>query len=216
MKRHVTVTLVFVLIGAAAALYLGCASPQNTANNNSVAMASPEPTPDKAAIQAELLRIENDWPRIWKERDDAAIRKIEADDVVLVYPDGSPGNKDQDLKDIESGALTADSWEIADVVVNVLDNDAAVVSLRMTVKGGKYKLPDGKSQDISGQYRSIDTFVRRNGQWQLAASASVPVRSPGPAAMPSATVKPSPSPRATPAAKSSPKSATSPAKAATP
>ena len=206
MKRHVSVTLVFIAVGGLITLYLGCATPTNTnTNTNTVALASPEPTPDKAAIEAELTRIENDWPRILKERDAATVRRVEADDILLVYPDGSAGNKEQDLKDIESGALTADSWEVTDITVTIIDNDAAVVRLRTIVKNGKYKSPDGKSQDISGQFRSIDTFARRNGQWQLIGSATVKIMSPTPEPKPSPTAKPSPAANASPTAKATPR-----------
>ena len=217
MKRHVTFTVVFVVFGALSALHFGCTSQPTTTNTNSVALASPEPTPDKAAIEADLTKIEMDWPRIIKEKDGAAVKKIEADDIVLVYPDGQIGNKDRDIKDIESGALSFDSWDLSDIVVKVLDNDAAVVTLHTTVKGGKYKPADSKAQDISGQYRSVDTFVRRNGQWQMTASATVPILNPAPAASPSPgakaspTMKPSPALKGTPAVKPSPKTAASPA-----
>jgi ketosteroid isomerase-like protein len=130
------------------------------------------------AIESELLRIENDWPRVIREKDVEAIRRVEAEDGIFVYPDGNLGNREQDIKDIESGALSAESWEVTDLKVNVLDADAAVVSGRAIVKGGKYKRPDGKTMDISGQYRFIDTFARRNGQWKLVAGASVPVQEP--------------------------------------
>lgn len=151
-----------------------------------------------------------DWPRVIKEKDAAAVRKVEADDVVLVYPDGSIGNKDRDIKDIEGGALSFDSWDLSEIVVKVLDNDAAVVTLHATVKGGKYKPADGKSQDISGQYRSIDTFVRRNGQWQMTASATVPILNPAPAASASPTAKATPEMKGTPEKKPSPAMKTSP------
>jgi hypothetical protein len=173
-----------------------------------VALASPEPTPDKAAIEAELTRIENDWPRILKERDAATLRRVQADDVLLVYPDGSAGSKEQDLKDIEAGSLTADSWELKDITVNVIDNDAAVVRLRTIVKNGRYKAADGKVQDVSGQFYSLDTFARRNGQWQLVGSATVPMKTPIPEPKPSPTVKPSPAANASPAAKAAPKKPT--------
>lgn len=200
----------------------GCASPQN--NNNTAPtnanMAVPEATPDKAAIEAELTKIENDWPRIIKERDGAAVRRVEADDVFLVYPDGQTGGREQDIKDIESGSLSADSWEITDLKVNVLDKDVAVVSLRNTVKNGKYKMADGKSNDISGQYRSVDTFVRRNGQWQLVASATVKIQAPAASASPTPKVSPSPSAspamKPTPAAKGTPAAKPSPAAKASP
>jgi len=211
MKRHVTVTAVFVALGALITLYFGCTSQPTTTNTNSVALASPEPTPDKAAIEAELTKIEMDWPRIIKEKDAAAVRKIEADDVVLVYPDGQIGDRNRDIKDIESGALSFDSWELSDIVVKVLDNDAAVVTLHTTVKGGKYKPADLKAQDISGQYRSVDTFIRRNGQWQMIASATVPILNPAPAVSASPAMKASPTMKSTPALKGTPAVKPSPA-----
>ena len=211
MKRHVTVTAVFVALGALMTLYFGCTSQPTTTNTNSVALASPEPTPDKAAIEAELTKIEMDWPRIIKEKDAAAVRKIEADDVVLVYPDGQIGDRNRDIKDIESGALSFDSWELSDIVVKVLDNDAAVVTLHATVKGGKYKPADSKAQNISGQYRSVDTFVRRNGQWQMIASATVPILNPAPAVSASPAMKASPTMKSTPALKGTPAVKPSPA-----
>src|SRR6266478_6401042 len=175
MKKYLSAAVVTLAIALPAFFQFGCASPQNT-NTNTVSMATPQPTPDKAAIEAELTKIENDWPRIIKERDAAAVRRIEADDAVFVYPDGSLGDKAQDVKDMEAGSLSADSWEVLDLKVNVLDNDSALVSGRNVVKGGKYKMPVGKIQDISGEYRYVDTFVRRNGQWQVVAGAATPVQ----------------------------------------
>lgn len=221
MRRYLSV--VILSLATVTLSQFGCASPQsnnNTAPTNAN-MAVPEATPDKAAIEAELTKIENDWPRIIKERDGAAVRRIEADDVFLVYPDGQTGGREQDIKDIEAGSLSADSWEITDLKVNVLDKDVAVVSLRNTVKNGKYKMADGKSTDISGQYRSVDTFVRRNGQWQMIASATVKIQAPAASASPtpkaspspgaSLAMKPTPAAKGTPAAKSSPAAKASPA-----
>jgi hypothetical protein len=146
-----------------------------------------------------LKRIENDFPRVLKEKDTDAVDRVEADDIVVVYPDGTVGNKAQDLSDIKSGNLSADSWEVTDMKVSVLDKDAAVVSGRSIIKGGKSKTPDGKTIDISGEIRWIDTFARRNGEWKLIASISTPVLRP--AAFP--MVKASPAGAASPAAKPS-------------
>ncbi|MDX6384927.1 MAG: hypothetical protein QOK48_2500 [Blastocatellia bacterium] len=220
-----------VLVAASALLAFsqwGCATPPAT-NTNTVSVATPEPTPDKAAIEAELTRIESDWPRMIKEHDGAAVRRIEADDIIIIYPDGNTGTKEQDAKDIESGALTADAWEISEIKVNVLDKDSAVVTLRNTVKNGKAKVASG-SVDMSGQYISLDTFARRNGQWQIVATVSVkaplaavsptPKSSPTPTASPAIKATPLPratpkaTPRATPSAKTAPaaKPATTPVK----
>jgi hypothetical protein len=206
MKKYFSAVVLLVITALLAFSQFGCASPQNT-NTNPVSVATPEPTPDKAAIEAELSKIENDWPRIIKEHDGAAVRRVEADDIIIVYPDGTIGTKESDAKDIEAGTVTADSWEISDVKVNVLDKDSAVVNVRNTVKNGKVKGPDGKSVDISGQYLSTDTFARRNGQWQLVAAASVQIKSPTASASPTPKASPgsSPASKATPSPRATPK-----------
>lgn len=160
---------------------------------------------DTAAIEAELLRIENDWPRVIKEKDVAAVGRVEADDVVIVYPDGNVGSKQQDLNDIANGALTADDINISELKVRVLDSDAAIVHGQTEIRNGKYKMPDGKLLDITGKYRFIDTFARRNGEWKLVAGISTKIT-----AAPATTASPGASPAASPAVRASP-AATRPA-----
>src|SRR5713101_2246214 len=101
MKKYLSVAMLSATALMMVAQF-GCASPRNT-NTNTVSVAIPEPTPDKAAIETELTKMENDWPRIIKEHDAASIRRIEADDAVFVYADGTLGDKAQDVKDIEAG-----------------------------------------------------------------------------------------------------------------
>ena len=163
---------------------------------------------DTAAIEAELLRIENDWPRVVREKDVTAVGRIEADDAVFIYPDGSMGNKEQDLKDMASGNMTADSIEMKDLQVKVLDKDAAVVVGHNVIKNGRYKLPDGKVIDITGEYRFVDTFARRNGEWKLVAGASTKIAAPAASASPAAKASPAASPAASPVVKASPASIT--------
>lgn len=189
MKRIVFIAVSCLAVAVAALIQVNCqpAAPTNrpvagTASNTN----SEKPPIDVKAIEAELIRIEMDFPRVVREKDVEAIRRVEADDAILIYPDGNLGSKEQDLKDIGSGALSAESWENTDLVVKVLDADAAIASGRAIVTGGKARTPDGKTIDISGQYRFVDTFARRDGQWKLVASAAVPVREP-----PSATPSPS-------------------------
>jgi|ERR1041385_3418987 hypothetical protein len=185
MRSSSSVTILFVLVSTA--LAVSACSNQSKSTGNANTGVSAEPTPDKPAIEAQLKALEYDWPRILKERDGATVRKLEADDIMILSPDGSDGTKDGDIQDIESGQMAGDPQEISDVTVNVLDNDAAVVRSRTTVKGDNHVLTDGKCQTIIREFRSIDTFVRRNGQWQIVASTTVPVRNPGPANSPSST-----------------------------
>jgi hypothetical protein len=200
-------------------LLSGCQPAANT--NQPVVVTSPSPERvDTASIQTELLRIENDWPRVMKEKDSAAVQRIEAEDAVFIYPDGSLGNKAQDLKDISGGALTADSWQITDLQVTVLDADSAFVVGRSIVTNGKYTRPGGKPMSIPNQFRFIDTYVRRNGEWKLVAGANTPVTGPMAAASPAMTASPamaaSPAMKASPATKPSPAMTHTPATKASP
>jgi len=205
MKR-ILITLALPLAVALMAFnQTGCQPAGEPAANNATPVVKETP-PDTAAITTELLRIENDWPRVLKEHDVAAVRKVEADDYVGVVPDGSISTKEQDIKDMEAGNLSAEAWEVADLKVQVLDNDAAVVSGRSIITNGKYKMPDGKSMPISGQYRFVDTFARRMGEWKLVASAAVKMMNPVPAATPSPKASPAVA-AATPAMKASPAAA---------
>src|SRR5216684_5437192 len=126
-----------------------------------------------------MLLAFDDVAGVLKERDTEAIRRVEADDVLEILPDGSTTTKAQDIADIQAGNLSADSWDIVEAHVTVLDSDAAFVSGRTVIKGGRAKGPNGKSMDISGEYRWIDTYARRDGQWKLAASAIVKIQQTG-------------------------------------
>ena len=190
------------------ALAAGCAQTGGSnVNTTTQTVATPEPTPDKDAIVAEITRMEKDWPRILREKDGTAVRRMEADDVILLSYNGMLGSKEQDVKDIEAGNLTFETWDISEVNVKVIDNDAAVASLLMTLKNAKFN--DGShSEDISGHYRALDTFARRNGQWQVVASSVVKLTRNAEQAL-TATATPTPATSSTPATQSSP--ATKPA-----
>ena len=206
-------TQIALLVTLVALGAISCTPGENTNTTTTTAVtATPAPTPDTNAIVAEITKLENDFPRIIREKDGAALRRLEADDLMSVYPDGNAGNKEQDVKDIEAGLMTFDSWDISNMKVNVINSDTAAATFLITVVNGKIKSSDGKStQNISGKYRAIDTFARRNGQWQLVASGITPL---SPAAAATATA--SASPKASPAATAAPATKPAPAPKAAP
>ena len=212
MKRNI----VFAAVVLCSLILIACQPAGVETNRSAVATPTPEVV-NTAAIETELLRIENDWPRIIREKDTAAVGRIMADDVILIYPDGNVGNKEQEIKDIGAGALTAEKIEMVDLAVHVLDNDAAYVVGRTILTKGRFKPSDGAAFDVSGQYRFLDTFAKRNGEWKLVAGANVPLRNP-PAASPSPSVSASPasSPATSPGTRPSPAPTRSPATSPSP
>jgi len=170
----------------------------NRAVTNTAANANRE-TVNPVAIEAEITRIEKEWSAAAQRHDAEAVGKYLADDLVMTYPDGTTGTKSSELRDIASGAMTVDSWEIADTKVTVLGPDSAFITGRGIIKNGKYKAPESKTAvNISGEYRFTDVYARRNGQWLAVASATTKIENPAP------TVKAPPAPAASPAASPAP------------
>jgi ketosteroid isomerase-like protein len=190
MRRSVvSVALVLTILVLA-----GC-QPARDTNLNATATASPaKETFDPAAIQAEVLNVERDWVRAGETYDVEAIRRIVADDAVLVYPDGTPGTKADEVRIAETKAITG-RWEMIDPKVTVLSADSAFITGRSSIKDGKYKEPTmAKAIDISGEYRFLDVYARRNGRWQVVASQATKVAVQTPAASPTASAAAAPSP----------------------
>ena len=141
--------------------------------------ASPEPV-NTAAVEAELVKLEREWAGANKTKDAATVRNILADDIVLTYPDGTTGTKSDEVKMVESGGITTESWDIADTKVTVIDHDAAFITGRATITKGSLKDPaSGKTIDISGQYRFMDVYAKRNGKWMAVASQTTKIANPG-------------------------------------
>ena len=167
MKRSALVLDVILM----AMILTGCqqAGP-DTNRNNAVATATPERV-DPAAIEAEILKLEREWMEAPKTKNGEAVRRIVADDAVLVYPDGTVATKADEVRTIEAGDVTSDSFEMLESKVTVIDANAALLAGRSSIKNGKYKDPTSKKTiDISGEYRFLEVYAKRNGRWQVIAS----------------------------------------------
>jgi ketosteroid isomerase-like protein len=145
-----------------------------TTNRNS----APEPI-NTASIESELKKLEADWPKAYKDKDAEAVKRILAENAALTYPDGSTGTRNDEVQMTETGAITYDSWDMLDGKVTVLNADSAFMTGRTMVKNGKLKDPKSKQTiDISGEYRYLDVYAKRNGKWQVVASQVTQVRPP--------------------------------------
>jgi ketosteroid isomerase-like protein len=176
-----------LFVALAVVVLAGCQAAVDTNRNLAGASAAPAAKEafDPAAIEAELLKLERDWAAATKNHDAEAVRRILADDAAMVYPDGTPGTKADEVRTVESGAITADGWEMVDPKVTVLDADAAYITGRSIITNGKYKDPNQKKPiDISGEYRFLDVYARRNGKWQAVASQATKIASPTASASP--------------------------------
>jgi hypothetical protein len=176
-KNRMNRSALVLLIVAVVAVMNGCQPALDTNRNSAIATASPaKETVDRAAIEAEILKLEREWADANKTHSSEAVKRIVADNAVIVYADGSTGTKDDEVKTIESGSITADSYEIVDPKVIVIDADSAVITGRGVIKNGKNVVPgQKKSIDISGEYRFLDVYAKRDGKWQVIASQTTKI-----------------------------------------
>lgn len=174
MNRIIPLLLVVV---AAVAVMNGCQPALDTNRNNAIATASPvKETYDAAAIEAEIIKLEREWADANKTHSSEAVKRILSDSAVIVYPDGSTATKADEVKTIESGSITAESYEILDPKVTVIDADSAFITGRGVIKNGKNVVPGQKKPiDISGEYRFLDVYAKRDGKWQVVASQATKI-----------------------------------------
>ena len=140
-----------------------------------VSAQTPTPTPEKPATQEkpagemkaagaeqELMQLEQKLADAVMKGDVATFASHLADNVTLIDPSGMVNTKAQLEADIKSGVLKLESSKIEDMKVQA-HGDVAIVTYKTTDKG-MYK-----GQDISGEYRWIDVFAKRDGKWLLVA-----------------------------------------------
>ena len=197
-----------LLVGLIVVVLSGCQPAADTNRNLAAASATPaKETFDPVAIEAEVIRIEREWYNATKTHNADAAKGFLADNAVIVYPDGTSASKADEIRSIESGAMSSDSYEMVESKVTVINADSAFITGRSVIKNGKYNVPGQKKPiDISGEYRFLDVYARRDGKWQVMASQAVkidPAAVAAAAASPAASVSPSPK-AASPSPKTSP------------
>ena len=166
-----------LLVGLFVVVLSGCQPAADTNRNLAAASATPaKETFDPAAIEAEVLRIEREWYNATKTHSSDAAKGFLADNAVIVYPDGTSATKADEIRSIESGAMSSDSYEMVESKVTVINADSAFITGRSVIKNGKYTVPGQKKPiDISGEYRFLDVYARREGKWQVVASQAVKI-----------------------------------------
>lgn len=109
-----------------------------------------------------LMKIEQELVDALIKGDVSANERYLADTYIFTAPDGTVMNKEQGIADLKSGDLKFESSKLDDMKVQSYGN-TAVVTYRTTDKGNY------KGNDLSGQYRWTDVFVKQSGRWQIVA-----------------------------------------------
>jgi ketosteroid isomerase-like protein len=108
----------------------------------------------------EVLKVDRDFASALVRRDATALERALAEDATVVIWKSDVLNKTQYLGDITSGDLVFKSLDIESAKAR-LYGDAALVTGRYAVKA-RYK-----EQDVVGQQRYTNLYVRQQGVWRL-------------------------------------------------
>ena len=103
------------------------------------------------------------------EKDAAALEQIWTDDYTFTNGAGETHSKAQRLANLKSGATALDSISQEEEMKVRVHGNVAVATGRVTIKG-QYS-----GKQASGEYQSINVWVKGAAGWQLIANQLTPV-----------------------------------------
>ncbi len=114
----------------------------------------------------EVKKLERAWLDAYEQLDERAMNAIVADDFTITFPDGSMQTKAQIISSLKrprpQGAATQ-KFRTEEVQARVYGDTVVLIGRVIT----EYQR-DG--QTMTSQQRYTDTYVKRDGRWQVVAS----------------------------------------------
>ncbi|MBA2731392.1 MAG: nuclear transport factor 2 family protein [Acidobacteria bacterium] len=122
-------------------------------------------TNESNAAEQEVRKLERAWLDAYEQHDSKAMNAIVAEDFVITFPDGTRQTKPQIMDSIKRPRNPANPLKFytEDVQARVY-GDTVILIGRVVTEYSR----DGKP--VKEQSRYTDTYVRRNGRWQVVAS----------------------------------------------
>jgi ketosteroid isomerase-like protein len=122
-----------------------------------------------AAAEQEVRQTIEKYRTALVQRDAATLEQIWANDYTFTNGAGEMVSKTQRLANLKSGATSLDSISQEEEIKVRVHGDVAVATGRVTIKG-QYS-----GKQASGQYQSINVWVKGAAGWQLVANQLTPV-----------------------------------------
>lgn len=142
------------------------AQPPATARETPTAVSTEEPqTQQVGNAEQEVRKLERAWLDAYEQHDAKAMNAIVADDFIITFPDGTKQTKPQLMDSIKAPPNPANPQKFytEDVQARVY-GDTVILTGRVVSEFQR----DGKP--VKEQMLYTDTYVRRNGRWQVVAS----------------------------------------------
>jgi ketosteroid isomerase-like protein len=124
-------------------------------------LAATLPAPAQEAAGEAVLKLEDQWTEALVKADTAFLERLYTDDIVYTHTNGMVNNKAQVIEGIKAGKAKYLSVERSDLKLQDY-GDTAIVTFRAVIKVNTVTLPS----------RMIHVFVKRKGEWRMAAYQS--------------------------------------------
>jgi hypothetical protein len=107
---------------------------------------------------------EIEWPRAYRDQDDALLDRILAPEFRMIGADGRWSDKAGELEHVRTTRPGYDSFRFEITRLDVFENGTAIIAGTGHVAGTN----DGG--DYAFRYESSNVLIRRDGRWQAVAS----------------------------------------------
>lgn len=114
-------------------------------------------------VEQTLMQTEREWGEAYKNKDKAWFERAFTDEFTSIGSSGKMLNKTEEIAEIMSDSDTITSEELSDTKVRVY-GDTAVITGRL------HSVGKDKDGNFDRNYSFTDTFVKRDGRWQVIAS----------------------------------------------
>jgi len=118
---------------------------------------------DKKAMEAQVLKMGQEYTKMIRNQDATAIERILFDEYLYTNEKGKVKNKAEDLASYKNSDTKFEVFEISDQKVRVISNNAAVETGTIRFKGS------ARGKPFDGSERYTTTWISRNGQWKIVA-----------------------------------------------
>jgi ketosteroid isomerase-like protein len=113
--------------------------------------------------EVEVRKLERAWLDAYEKKDVAAMTAIVADDFTITFSDGSIQTKPQIIESLKRPGGTTSKFTTENVQSRVYGD--TVILIGIVISEWKQN-----GEPMSDRSRYTDTYVKRNGKWQVVAS----------------------------------------------
>lgn len=134
-----------------------------------VCIVAGQTQPQGVSAEQEVRKLEREWLDAYEHRDAAAMERIVADDFIITFPRGEMQTKAQILESLRElkarrvPTAPAPKFYTEDVQARIYGETVILIGRVITHW-------QSQSNEMREQSRYTDTYVRRNGRWQVVAS----------------------------------------------